>query len=56
MDIHGDRDIGWLWLVGPLESHVSFAEYRLFYGAILQKRSIMLRSLLIVATPYLGID
>jgi len=30
----------------------SFAEYRLFYRALLQKRSIILRSLLIVATPY----
>ena len=31
---------------------VSFAEYSLFYRALLQKRPIILRSLLIVATPY----
>ena len=29
-------------------------EYRLFYRALLQKRPILLRSLLIVATPYLA--
>jgi len=31
----------------------SFAECRLFHRALLQKRPIILRSLLIVATPYL---
>ena len=31
---------------------VSFAEYSLFYRALLQKRPVILRSLLIVATPY----
>jgi len=31
---------------------VPFAEYRLFYRALLQKRPIILRSLLIEATPY----
>ena len=31
---------------------VSFAEYRLFYRALLQKRPIIFRSLLFVATPY----
>ena len=31
---------------------VSFAEYSLFYRALLQKRPIILRSLLIVATPH----
>ena len=31
-----------------------FAEYRLFYRALLQKRPIISRSLLIVATPYQG--
>jgi len=30
----------------------SFAEYSLFYMALLQKRPVNLRSLLIVATPY----
>jgi len=29
-----------------------FVEYSLFYRALLQKRPIVLRSLLIVATPY----
>ena len=42
----------WLRLVGSLKSQVSFAEYRLCYRALLQKRPIILRSLLIVATPY----
>ena len=45
--------MGWLWLVGSLKSQVSFAEYSLFYRALLQKRPVILRSLLIVATPYL---
>jgi len=44
-------DMGWLRLVGSLKSYVSFAEYSLFYRALLQKRPIILRSLLIVATP-----
>jgi len=41
----------WLRLVGSLKSYVSSAEYSLFYRALLQKRPIILRSLLIVATP-----
>jgi len=45
-------DMGWLRLVGSLKSQVSFAEYFLFYRALLQKRPIILRSLRIVATPY----
>ena len=44
--------MGWLRLVGSLQFQVSFAKYRLFYRALLQKRHIILRSLLIVATPY----
>jgi len=40
-----------LQLVGSLELQVSFAEYSLFYMALVQKRPIILRSLLIVATP-----
>jgi len=44
--------MGWLRLVGSLKSQVSFAEYRLFYRALLQKRPIILRSLLAEATPY----
>jgi len=46
-----DIYMGWLQLVGSLKSKVSFAEYRLFYRPLLQKRPIILRSLLIVATP-----
>jgi len=46
--------MGWLRLVGSLKLQVSFAEYRLFYRALLQKRPVILRSLLIVATPYVG--
>ena len=38
--------------MSSLENIVSFAEYGLFYRALLQKRPIILRSLLIVATPY----
>jgi len=38
--------------VGSLQLQVSSAEHRLFYRALLQKRPIILRSLLIVATPY----
>ena len=34
------------------KSYVSFAEYRLFYRALLQKRPIIVRSLLIVAYIY----
>jgi len=44
--------MGWLPLVGSLKSSVSFAEYHLLYRALLQKRPIIVRSLLIVATPY----
>jgi len=43
--------VGWLQLVGSLKLYVSFAEYHLFYRALLQKRLIILRSLLIEATP-----
>ena len=43
----------WLRWVGSIKLQVSFAEYHLFYRALLQKRPIILRSLLIVATPYL---
>jgi len=44
--------MGWLRLVGSLILQVSFAEYRLFCRAILQERPSILRSILIVATPY----
>jgi len=45
-------NMGWLRLVGSLKSWVSFTEYSLFYRALLQKRPIILRSLLDVLTPY----
>jgi len=44
--------MGWLRLVGSFKLQVSFAEYGLFYRALLQKRPIILRSLRIVATTY----
>jgi len=44
--------MGWLRLVGSLKLYVSIAECCLFYRALLQKRPMILRSLLIVATPY----
>jgi len=42
-----------LRLVGSLKFYVSFAEYRLFHKALLQERPIILRSLIVLATPYL---
>jgi len=39
--------MGWLRLVGSLKLQVSFAEYYLFYRALLQKKPVILRSLLI---------
>jgi len=50
--VYGLINLWWLRLVGSLELQVSFAEHSLFYRALLQKKSIILRSLLIVATPY----
>jgi len=47
-----ERDMGWRRLAGSLKIYVSFAEYRLFYGALLQKRRMIWRSLRIVATPH----
>jgi len=44
--------IGWLRLVGSLKLYVSFAKESYKRDYILQKRHIILRSLLIVATPY----
>jgi len=44
--------MGWLRLVGSLKLQVSFTEDRLFYRSLLQKRPVILRSLLSVATPY----
>ena len=48
--------MGWLRLVGSLKLQVSFAEYRLFHKAVWQKRPIILRSLLIVATPHINVE
>jgi len=44
----GHTHMGWLRLVGSLKLSVSFAEYSLFYRALLQKIPIILRSLLIM--------
>jgi len=43
--------MGWLRSVGSLKLQVSFAENCLFFRALLHKRPILLRSLLIQATP-----
>ena len=56
---HGKQDVdvinmGWLRLVGTLKAQVSFAEYSLFYRALLQMRPIILRSLQVVTTPYVN--
>ena len=44
--------MGWLRRVGSLKIQVSFAEYPLFYRALLQKRPIILRRLPAEATQY----
>ena len=44
-------NMGWLRSVGSIKLWVSFAEYRLFYRALLQKRPIILSILLTKATP-----
>ena len=49
-------DMGWLQLVGSLKSYVSFAEYSLFYSALLQKSPIILRSLLFYADAFVPVD
>ena len=46
-----DWVMGLLRLLGSLQLYVSFAQYSLFYMALLQKRPVISRSLLIVATP-----
>jgi len=48
--------MGWVRIVGSFKLQVSFAEYSLFYRALLQKRPMILRSQLIVATPYVWHD
>ena len=35
-----------------METYISFVEYRLFYRALLQKRHVIFKNLLIVATQY----
>jgi len=47
---YGVATISWLRLVRSFELYVTFAEYSLFYRALLQMRPTILRSLLIVAT------
>jgi len=49
--VYQPKDMGWLRLVGSLKLQVSFAEYSLFYRALLKKRLIILRSLLIEPPP-----
>jgi len=44
--------MGWLRVVGSLKLQVSFAKEPYKRDEILQKRLIILRSLLIEATPY----
>jgi len=44
--------MGWLWLVGSIQLQVSFAEYSLFYRALLTKRPMILSILLTEANPY----
>jgi len=46
------KDVIKVWEFMRAMNLMSYAEYRLFYRAFLQKRPIILRSLLIVATPY----
>jgi len=48
--------MGWLRLVGSLKLQVTFAKEPYKRDDILQKRPIILRSLLIVATPYQVLD
>ena len=52
LHLHAATIMGWLRLVGSLKSQVSFAKEPYKRVHILQKRPTILRSLLIVATPY----
>jgi len=47
-----ESHMGWLRSVGSIKSQVSFAEYRLFYRSLLQKRPIISSIQLTKATPY----
>jgi len=48
-------NMGWLRIVGSLKLLASFAKEAYKTDYILQKRPVILRSLLIVATPYLRV-
>jgi len=50
-NMHNINDMGWLRSEGSIKIQVSFAEYRLFYKALLPKRPIIFSSLLTEATP-----
>jgi len=50
--LSAENAIGWLRSVGSIKLQVSFAEYCLFYRALLQKRPIIVSILLTKATPY----
>jgi len=50
------QPMGWLRLVGSIKLQVSFAEYRLFYRALLQKRPVILSIQLTEATPHMYWD
>jgi len=54
-DLTDTGGMGWLRLVGSLKLNVSFAKEPYKRDYILQQRPMIVRSLLIVATPYLGI-
>jgi len=49
---HCGCTIGWLWLVGSSAFRVSFAKEPYKRDYILHKRHLILRNLLILATPY----
>ena len=51
INIHIYMSMGWLRSVGSIKLYVSFAEYCLFYRALLQKRPTILSIPLTVATP-----
>ena len=53
VNLYSAMHTGSLRWVGSLKSKVSLAEYSLFDRALLQKRRIILRSLLVLATPYI---
>ena len=48
------ESMGWLRSAGSIKLQVSFAEYRPFDRALLQKRPIILLILLTEATPYVN--